>query len=380
LKKADSISAVSNLLMDLISIPSVNPAFCSDSSLTGEDCVAQELAERGERFGLDVRWQLVKGNRRNLLLRYKPKSRPGYRLLLAPHMDTVVANEGQLKPVLKQGKIYGRGACDTKGSIAAMVDALVQVIASPDRPQDTEIHIACLVDEEHGQLGSRSFSKKNKPYDLAIIGEPTSNKVITAHKGAMWFQLETQGLAAHGSRPSLGENAIHSMAKVVQFLECDYREQLNQIKHPLLGPATINVGTIQGGNQPNIVPDACSIWADRRTLPGESNASIAKNILSSLKKRGVKATLDYRRDSECPAMETSPNQPWIKKLMTLVRQKEPIGVDFFCDAAFIAQNGTPCIVFGPGSIDQAHTANEWISIKSLENCVGQYVKFLKSLP
>jgi succinyl-diaminopimelate desuccinylase len=236
------------------------------------------------------------------------------------------------------------------------------------------------VDEEHGQLGSRSFSKRNKPYDLAIIGEPTSNKVVTAHKGAMWFQLHTHGLAAHGARPSLGKNAIHAMSRAVQFLEQDYREQLNRSMHPLLGPGTINVGTIRGGKQPNIVPDSCSIWADRRTLPGESNVAIAKDILTSLKKRGVKATLDYRRDAECPAMETQPDLPWIKKLMTLSRQKKPLGVDYFCDAAFIAQNGTPCVVFGPGSIDQAHTVNEWISIRSLENCVEQYVKFFRSLP
>ena len=170
------------------------------------------------------------------------------------------------------------------------------------------------------------------------------------------------------------------MASAVQFLEQDYREQLNRRRHPLLGLATINVGTISGGKQPNIVPDACSIFADRRTLPGESNAAIAREILSALRKRGVNASLDYRRDAECPAMETQSDLPWIQKLMALSRQKKPLGVDYFCDAAFIAQNGTPCIVFGPGSIDQAHTADEWISIRSLENCVEKYVRFFRSLP
>ena len=380
LKRADSISDVSSLLMDLISIPSVNPAFCSDDSIIGEERVADMLAQLGGKLGFDCKFQLVKGKRRNLLLKYKPCSRPRHRLLLAPHMDTVVADQTQLSPFIKQGRIYGRGACDTKGSIAAMLNALAQVIASPERPGNTEIHLACLVDEEHGQLGSRSFSRRNKPYDLAIIGEPTSNEVVTAHKGVMWFQLHTQGVAAHGARPSLGKNAIHAMSRAVQFLEQDYREQLNQSRHPLLGPGTINVGTIRGGKQPNIVPDSCSIWADRRTLPGESNAAIAKDILTSLEKRGIKASLDYRRDAECPAMETQPDLPWIKKLMTLARQKKPLGVDYFCDAAFVSQNGTPCIVFGPGSIDQAHTANEWISIQSLENCVNQYMKFFRSLP
>ncbi len=374
------MSEVSSLLMDLISIPSVNPAFCDDPALVGEGRLADFMEQRGRGSGFDVSWQSVQGNRKNLLLRYKPCPRPKHRLLLAPHMDTVVAQGQQLKPVLKRDRIHGRGACDTKGSIAAMFTALVRMISRQDRPRNTEIHLALLVDEEHGQLGSRSFSKKNRPYDLAIIGEPTSNKVVTAHKGAMWFQLQTKGKAAHGARPSLGKNAIHVMARAVDFLEKEYREQLNRLRHPLLGAATINVGTILGGKQPNIVPDTCIIWADRRTLPGECNAKIAKEIITGLKKRGIQATLDYRSDSECPAMETGHEYPWIRKLMALSRQRKPIGVDYFCDAAFIAQNGTPCIVFGPGSIDQAHTVDEWISVKSLDFCVEQYLKFLVSLP
>ena len=380
LKKVDSISSVSSLLMDLISIPSVNPAFCDAPALIGEHRVAEELANRAAGFGFDVRWQPVQGDRKNLILQYKPKSRPRHRLLLAPNMDTVVANDNQLKPVCQKGRIYGRGACDTKGSIAAMLDALAQVSVSQDRPQNTEIHIACLVDEEHGQLGSRTFSKKNKPYDLAIVGEPTSNQVVTAHKGVMWFELRTQGLAAHGSRPSLGKNAILAMAEVVQYLEGDYRQHLNQTKHPLLGSGTINVGTIKGGKQPNIVPDVCSIWADRRTLPGERYSVIAKHLIAEFKKRSIKVSLDFRLDSECPAMETDPAHPWVQNFMTRVRQKAPLGVDYFCDAAFISQNGTSCVVFGPGSIDQAHTVDEWVSIRSLEKCVDQYVRFFRSLP
>lgn len=380
LKTSGSKSSVHQLLMDLIELPSVNPAFCLDPALIGEWRVAEYLEHAGRKAGLSVRWQAVSKKRKNLILIYKPRSRTTHRLLLAPHMDTVVASGDQLKATTKQNRIHGRGACDTKGSIAAMLDALRQLMLQPDRPRHTEIHIACLVDEEHGQLGSRVFVDKSKPYDLAIVGEPTSNRVVTAHKGVMWFQLHTHGKAAHGSRPSLGVNAIASMGEAVRYLEGEYRQQLNLTKHPLLGPGTINVGTIQGGKQPNIVPDACSIWADRRTLPGESYHEIQRQILDALKKKGVRAKMDYRGDSECPALETDPNLPWIRGLLRQVRQKNLIGVDYFCDAAVIAQNGTPCVVFGPGSIDQAHTQDEWIAIRSLEGCVRHYLRYFQSLP
>lgn len=380
LKTSGSKSSVHRLLMDLIALPSVNPAFCDDALLAGEGRVASYLENAGRTAGLTIRWQSVGKGRKNLIMVYKPRSRTKHRLLLAPHMDTVVALGKQLKPETKQHRIHGRGACDTKGSIAAMLDALRQCIAQPDRPKHTEIHIACLVDEEHGQLGSRAFVQKTKPYDLAIVGEPTSNRVVTAHKGVMWFQLQTKGKAAHGSRPSLGVNAVASMAEVVRFLEIDYRNQLNRIEHPLLGPGTINVGIIQGGKQPNIVPDTCSIWADRRMLPGESYRKIQKNLLQILRDKGIQATITYRQDAECPALETDPNLPWIQMLIKQLRQTKMIGVDYFCDAAVLAGNGTPCVVFGPGSIDQAHTQDEWISIRSLEDCVRHYIRFFQSLP
>ena len=380
LKTSGSSSSVHQLLMDLIALPSVNPAFCSEETLAGEWRVAEYLEHAGRKASLGIRWQTVSKKRKNLILVYKPLSKITHRLLLAPHMDTVVASGEQLRPKTRNNRIHGRGACDTKGSIAAMLDALRQLTNQPDRPRHTEIHIACLVDEEHGQMGSRVFAGKTKPYDLGIVGEPTSNRVVTAHKGVMWFQLHTQGKAAHGSRPSLGVNAIASMAEAVRYLEGEYREHLNQTQHSLLGPGTINVGTIQGGKQPNIVPDACSIWADRRTLPGESHRTIQRHLLAQLKQRGVRAAIDFRSDSECPALETNPNLPWIQRLMGQVRQKDLIGVDYFCDAAVIAQNGTPCVVFGPGSIDQAHTRDEWISMRSLESCVRHYIRFFKSLP
>ncbi len=374
------MSSVAGLLMDLIAIPSVNPAFCDDPSVHGEKRVADYLADLARKKGLSVSHQPVRGSRRNLLLTYRPSGRPRYRLLLAPHMDTVVASKQQLQPHCQLGRIHGRGACDTKGSIAAMLDALIALIQSENRPRQTEIQLACLVDEEHGQLGSRAFAARAKPFDLGIIGEPTSNKVVTAHKGVMWFELCTRGKAAHGSRPSLGRNAIALMATAVHYLEGEYRSCLEDSKHPLLGVPTINAGSIAGGQQPNIVPEHCSLWADRRTLPGETYRAIAKEVIKGLGALGVRAQLNYRQDAECPALETDPSHPWVQTLMRQRRQPLPIGVDYFCDAAVIAAAGTPCVVMGPGSIDQAHTADEWIRIDSLEQGRQAFLQFMAQLP
>ncbi|MEC9131886.1 MAG: M20/M25/M40 family metallo-hydrolase, partial [Verrucomicrobiota bacterium] len=150
--------------------------------------------------------------------------------------------------------------------------------------------------------------------------------------------------------------------------------------HPVLGPGSINVGTIAGGKQPNIVPDACSLWADRRLLPGESYVTIASHLLKELKARGVRVQIHYRRDAECPALETDLQLPWVKALMRQQRQRKALGVDYFCDAAVIASAGTPCVVMGPGSIDQAHTVDEWISLASLEAGRQSLRQFMSQLP
>src|SRR5438105_654566 len=157
------------------------------------------------------------------------------------------------------GKIFGRGACDTKGSVAAMMTALCELAQGGRRPKETEIVFAGLVDEENGQAGSRALASSGLKADLAIVGEPTRLRAVTAHKGSLWLQLETRGKSAHGARPELGRNAIHQMARIVDVLETEYAKLLRRRRHGLLGHPTVSVGVIQGGTQANIVPDHCSI-------------------------------------------------------------------------------------------------------------------------
>jgi acetylornithine deacetylase len=190
----------------------------------------------------------------------------------------------------------------------------------------------------------------------------------------------THGKAAHGARPELGVNAAHAMARVIDLLERDYARALRKRKHPVLGSPTINVGMVSGGTQPNIVPDRCEIQVDRRTIPGETDKNIKREIVAFLWERGSPVELLDSKHHPCLALETDPKLPLVRQFMELIGQRKPIGVDFFCDAAIIARGGTPAVVFGPGDIAQAHTVDEWISIPSLNQATDILTRFLRSLP
>jgi acetylornithine deacetylase/succinyl-diaminopimelate desuccinylase-like protein len=376
------MTATEKLLCEAIAIPSVNPEFLPPKDpRAGEARLADFLTERAERSGLSVEKQEVLPGRWNLLIRLTPPTPPRQRVILAPHLDTVPdADSRQLHPALRQGRIYGRGACDTKGCVAAMFKAVLDLAGSRQRPQQTEIIFAGLIDEESLQAGSRAMAQSGLTADLAIVGEPTLCRVVTAHKGNLWIKLVAEGKSAHGARPELGTNAIHLMARIVSLIETKYARQLTRRTHPLLGCATINVGTITGGRQPNIVPDAYTMVMDRRYLPGESEAGIRAEILALLEKNGLAASLDKGKSSVCLPLETDPQLPLVRRLMKAVGQRKACGVDYFCDASVLAQGGIPSVVFGPGNIDQAHTADEWISREELARGHQRLLHFLRSLP
>ena len=368
------------LLGELIALPSVNSAFLpANHPRAGEQRVGELLAAIARKAGLDVEWQKVFPKRSNVLVRLTPAGKVKRRILLAPHLDTVdIAGEEQLKPTLKRGRLYGRGACDTKGSVAAMMGALCE-LARSGSTAGTEIIFAGLVDEENGQGGSRALAASGLRADLAIVGEPTRLQVVTCHKGDIWLKLVTSGQAAHGARPELGKNAIHEMARIVTWLETSYAAQLRRRKHPLLGHATVNVGTIAGGAQTNIVPDYCEITIDRRTLPGETDAGVRREFAESLRHRGFAAKLGSAKTAPCAPMETDPSLPLVQAFLKSAGQRKPVGVDYFCDAAVLAAAGIPSVVFGPGDIAQAHTVDEWISVESLERGRRMLVNYLRGL-
>ena len=375
------MSKAEKLLRELIALPSVNPAFLpAKDSRAGEQRIGEFLAATAAKSGLNVEFQNVLPGRSNLLAVLTPKAKVRSRILLAPHLDTVNAEERQFSPSKKRGRIYGRGACDTKGSVAAMLTALGELARSGNRPSETEIVFAGLVDEENAQTGSRTLARSGLKADLAIVGEPTLLQVVTAHKGSLWAQLETRGKSAHGSRPELGRNAVHEMARIVDVLETEYGARLRRRRHALLGHPTVSVGMIGGGTQANIVPDQCRILVDRRTLPGETEPAVLREIISLLKSRHLKATINNGKFAACLPLETNPALPMVRQFLSSMGQRKPVGVNYFCDASILAQGGIPSVVFGPGDIAQAHTSDEWIGVDSLERATSMILAFLKSLP
>jgi acetylornithine deacetylase/succinyl-diaminopimelate desuccinylase-like protein len=376
------MTSTHKMLRELIALPSVNNAFLpANHPHAGEKKVADFLAATAARAGMDVHWQKVYPNRPNLLARLSPAGRLRQRIMLAPHLDTVnVEGEEQLTPRLAGGRLHGRGACDTKGSVAAMMAAVCEVAAGGRRPMTTEIIFAGLVDEEMGQGGSRALAAAGPRADLAIVGEPTRLQVVTCHKGDLWLELETRGRAAHGARPELGRNAVHEMARIVDLLETGYAARLRRRRHPLLGHGTVNVGTIEGGTQTNIVPARCAITIDRRTLPGESDAGVRLEIGRLLRRNGLKAAMVDKKAAPCRPLETRANLPLVRQFLRSAGQARPAGVDYFCDAAVLAAGGSPSVVFGPGDIAQAHTDDEWISLSVLERGKNILVNFLRTLP
>lgn len=380
------MTRLEKLLSELIALPSVNPAFAApDASAPGrcnygEKNAAEFLAATAARAGLEVEFQPVLPGRPNLIVRLLPPAKVRRAILLAPHLDTVNAADSQFIPRRKSGRLHGRGACDTKGSVAAMLAALVELAELKSRPLTTEIVFAGLIDEEHAQAGSRALAARKFKADLAIVGEPTRLQVVTAHKGSLWLEINTRGLAAHGATPQFGRNAIHQMARIVDYLQTDYAARLRRRRHKLLGHPTVNVGLICGGAQPNIVPDRCAITIDRRTLPGETDAGVRRELQTCLRSKNLPATIRDTKLAPALPLETNHRLPLVRALMNSVGQTAAAGVNFFCDAAIFSAAGIPSVVFGPGDVAQAHTADEWISLSQLEHGKNFILKFLQSLP
>ena len=247
------------------------------------------------------------------------------------------------------------------------------------RPAETEIVFAGLVDEEHGQAGSRALVASGLRADLAIVGEPTRLEVVTAHKGTLWLELETRGKSAHGSWPELGRNAVHAMARIVDLLQTDYAAQLRRRRHRLLGCGTVSVGAICGGSQANIVPDRCTILIDRRTLAGrDGSRGPARNHWRAAPQEPEGG---LREGASCP-----PACRW-KRIRS--SRWSPVSCRALASASrpacvtsatrrCSAHGGIPSVVFGPGDIAQAHTADEWISVEALERGKRLLLRFLQS--
>lgn len=381
----DSLPAnVVELTQALVRIPSVNPDGEPGTDQVGEEKCAQYVAEFLKAAGAEAVLEEVEPGRPNVIGRFpskpKPDGTPKPRLLFAPHTDTVSVGGMTIEPFggeLRDGRVWGRGASDTKGPMASMLWALYELReVIPHLP--VEVHFVGFMSEESAQLGSQHFAKNHGRYDLALVGEPTSLKTVFRHKGCVWADVHTTGVAVHGATPEKGVNAIVKMARLVSGLDTRFRALLARAggSDPWLGHSTINLGMIQGGTRSNIVADSCKLRVDIRTTPGLQKFGGALTLLQEFV-RQTDDTASVTVASEAFHLDTDPANPLVEKLVAAGAALT--GAPWFCDAAFLAAAGTPAIAIGPGSIAQAHTKDEYISIADLEDGVEFFVRFLKSL-
>lgn len=405
---------VVSLLADLVRIPSVNPMGRQVSGeIYYEHRVTDYLQQLFQKLNLSWERHPVAPLRDNIIVRVdgdRSPERGGPILMFEAHQDTVPVEGMTIEPFsgeVRDNRLYGRGSCDIKGGLAAMIATVARLAAEKPKGRPTVV-LACTVNEEHGFTGAthwaatysrqpskpkrvaktasarRSTAESIEPSEAAhskllprvpdatIVAEPTRLNVVVAHKGAVRWRCRTTGVATHSSQPHLGDNAIYHMARVLHVLEQYGRDIVPTLgSHPLVGHPTLSVGLISGGISVNTVADRATIEIDRRVLPGEDPQVAFEHAIEYVNSHVVTGTPVIH---EPPFMFTRGladdiNGDLAARLGESSRDcggpGERIGVPFGTDAPHFAATGSPTVVFGPGSIDQAHTADEFLDLDQL---------------
>ncbi|MFM7148272.1 MAG: M20 family metallopeptidase [Gemmataceae bacterium] len=363
------------LLRDLVSLPSINPM---GRPLTGpeifEHRVTDYLEAHFQALGVRFERQSIAPLRDNILAYFEPDHATST-FVFEVHQDTVPTDQMTIDPfgaTIENGRLHGRGACDVKGGMASMIHAFSRLVR--EKPaRAARVVLACTVDEESTFLGVQRLVRDDlrggcQGPIAAIVAEPTNLDIVNAHKGAVRWHLRTSGLSCHSSRPEQGINAIYHMGMLLGHVE-KYAELLRTAKaHPLLGPATLSVGRIEGGTSVNTVPDRCQVEIDRRTIPGENIDEVPGDLETYLRKHAP-AHINFSLSNpwlSCPALGPDESGHLVKQLGEAINgvrsSHQVMAVPYGTDASTLAGAGIPSVVFGPGSISQAHTADEWIDL------------------
>ncbi|MDZ4852412.1 MAG: M20 family metallopeptidase [Pirellulaceae bacterium] len=382
----------SELLCQLISIPSVNPmGRVVKGDIYYETRLSDWLEAYFQSIGVPCERIEVSQGRANVLARYSsPNSKRT--ILLDAHQDTVPVDGMTIDPFSPKregGTITGRGSADVKGGMATMLHAFSRLVR--ERPAlSHNVVMSCSCDEESTLTGIRDLvtywqSRKGisklllTPPDCAIVAEPTDLHAVVAHRGVVRFKVHAQGRACHSSDPTQGKNAIYSMARVVRRLEEIASELSRNVpSHPLCGQATLSVGRIEGGISVNIVPDHCVIEIDRRIVPGESPAAAFAKLKKAIASIGEGIDCDEPWITS-PALGNENNGAIADRLLIQVAKlglvRKQVGVAYCTNASTISETGIPSVVFGPGSIAQAHTVDEFIEVDQLDKASEVYYQF-----
>jgi len=372
------------LLAELVRRPSVNPMGRTDipPELLYEARVTDFWEGQLRALGVAIERQEVLPNRCNLVARYLPPN-PPFTLLYEAHQDTVPVDGMVIDPfaaTVRDGKLYGRGACDVKAGGVAMFAAFARLVT--EKPVGSAaVTLAFTVDEEHTFLGIQHLMQSGVTADFAVVAEPTGLDIVRAHKGVVRWQLETTGTACHSSTPEKGVSAVYRMAKVLAGVE-EFAASLQQSrKDEWLGVPTLSVGMIAGGVSPNTVPDRCVIDIDRRLLPGESATGAVAELDAFLRSfPGIDFPFATHQPRQaCPPLSPTGGGAFVTRLGGAIdgvnRSHNVVGVPYGTDASSVQAAGIPAVVFGPGDIAQAHTKDEWVELAEVEKATEILFRF-----
>jgi acetylornithine deacetylase len=379
-------------LADLVRRPSVNPMgrdVAGPEYLEGR--IGEYLVQRFSAAGIPWARQPVAPGRDNVVARLEATRPGGPVLLWDVHQDTVPA-EGMtvepFTPLVRDGRLYGRGACDVKGGMAAMLTALDRL---RDAQREATVIFAATVNEEFGFTGAKALARLwtggpgdvtdgaaralvgGRP-DVAIVAEPTGLDLVVQHKGAVRWRVLVHGRACHSAFPEQGENAIYAAGRVIAAIERLAGDlAMRHTDHPC-GPPTLNLGTIRGGAGVNLVPDAVVLEVERRLVPGEPVDAARDEVITRIAAACGSARVEHQEPFlASPGLPDDAGSPgaaaWIARLETEAGRRgggRRVAARYGTDASVLAAAGVPAVVFGPGSIAQAHTADEWIDLNQVD--------------
>jgi acetylornithine deacetylase len=353
----------------LVAIESTNPDLVPDG--VGEAEIAAFVAAWLEAAGLEVDLYETAPGRPNVVGTARGTG-GGRSLLLNAHMDTVgVAGvEAPFTPVVRDGRLHGRGAGDMKGSLAASMLVGAAAVRGGFRG---DVIVAAVADEEVASLGTEALVRRTSA-DAAIVTEPTEEVVTVAHKGFVAFEVETVGRAAHGSRPDLGIDAIAAMGPVLSGIAALDARLRGGVAHPLLGTGSLHAAVIEGGQEYSSYPANCLLKGERRTVPGETPADVLAELEEIVAGTGATVSLPFHRGP----FETASDAPVVAALHRHLGHDVVGGVAFWADSALLADAGIPTVLFGP-IVGDIHGVDEWVDLASLERCHAAYLAVAREL-